>query len=419
MTSWFGLVRRCRPPDYSLTNRHSFNGFPATSGADEYRHEPHAAQREKALMPHSSVSLGPGLELISPYGLAPLNSSLFGPDGSADGTCLDFYDTFITSGIGVLTLGGVAVSADGRANRTSLVLDQQHKAAGLGAVAERAHRHGVRLVVQLEHAGRQTSRGETGFDPLGPTAVPCPVVGGAPRAATARDLDDVIERFARAAEFAVAAGVDTVEIHAAHGYLISGFLSRHTNIRTDAYGGSVSHRFRLLRQIATEIHRRCGKRPGVRLNVYEHGGGTSPREIVEGLKDLSNVLLYVSVSGGMYSSDDVIIPARSKQRAIWRDEARELRRQLGVPVLLAGNIDSLALADELLGEGAADVVLFGRALLADPGLIAKTRLGRPVQPCTDCRLCKYHSHDLPHIYCPYHPTLQALGPPRRLRAARS
>jgi 2,4-dienoyl-CoA reductase-like NADH-dependent reductase (Old Yellow Enzyme family) len=359
------------------------------------------------------VAIG-GVDLRSRFGLAPLNTALFAADGSAGPACRRFYQQYGDSGLGVIYVGGAAITMQGRANQNALVLDRPEKSSGLKAVIEDAHRAGVRVIVQLEHAGRQGRSSETTSHLVAPSPVPCPVIREQPLELDREGILGIIRSFANASRIAEEAGADLIEIHAAHGYLLSSFLSSYSNRRTDRYGGSLRNRFRILKEVLYAVLSICSTPIGVRLNHREDvPSGMTLEELQRGLSPLREILSYVSVSAGVYSPrDDIIMPSRALGPAPWRDASKKLRLTLELPTFLAANIDSVALADELLEDGSADVILFGRSLLADPQLIRKGRSEKPgkVRGCTDCGLCKYHSRGRAHIYCPFNPVLRQLGP---------
>ncbi|GAA1014364.1 hypothetical protein Aple_079690 [Acrocarpospora pleiomorpha] len=205
-----------------------------------------------------------------------------------------------------------------------------------------------------------------------------------------------------------------IEVHAAHGYLISGFLSRSSNRRTDDYGGSLRNRFRLLGQITSAIREVVTCDLGVRVNVAEnaHGGsGLELAEVIDGLALALDSLDFVSVSAGVYTrGPDWIIPRRSLGPTLWKEHARSVKHQLNRPVFIAGNIEGIDQAATLISEGYADVALMVRSLLADPYLLAKwgQGLAEDIQPCTELYLCKYHSRDRRHVHCPHNPVLREL-----------
>jgi 2,4-dienoyl-CoA reductase-like NADH-dependent reductase (Old Yellow Enzyme family) len=255
------------------------------------------------------------------------------------------------------------------------------------------------------HAGRQADPGEIGTEIVAPSPIPCPVVGVTPNELSRKQIQEIIETFVSSADYARSAGVRLIELHAAHGYLLAEFLSPYSNKRTDEYGGTFSNRFRLLAQLIAAVRSVEGINVGVRISADEFvTGGITAVDIpglVSTIQDCGAV--YVSVSAGVYTRDDRIMPDRRLGDAIYAPLGCSAKSVARIPVFLSGNVGSLTTADRLLAEGCADLVLLGRAMLADPQLIQKSQNGnaRDVQPCTMCRICKYHSRGLPHIACPH------------------
>ncbi len=351
-----------------------------------------------------------GIVFQSRLGLAPLNTGLFRADGNANAKCLAFYKQYCVPEIGALYIGGVAINRDARANDRSLVIESESQIGGIERIVTVAHLHGVKVVVQLEHAGRQADPKQLGVEIVGPTAIPCPVVGVRPRELLPTEIRRIVKAFGKSARLVAHSGADVVEIHAAHGYLISAFLSPYSNHRTDDYGGTVRKRFRILLDIISDVKAAVSIPVGIRINCHENvPHGLQLNDILEGLSGLQNVLSYISVSAGVYSrQEDWIIPPRALPRALWRDHALKIKRCLNTAVFIAGNIDTIPLAEQLVMDGAADVVLMGRSLLADPSLAKKflRREACAIQECTDCGMCKWHSHAMDHIYCPFNPVLK-------------
>ncbi|MBT8226974.1 MAG: hypothetical protein HKP61_13275 [Dactylosporangium sp.] len=359
----------------------------------------------------SSLALG-SVMLRNRIGFGPVNpgfGSLLDPRRAGD--ICEFYRQYAMARVGLIYLGGVAVSPEGRANVHSLTMHDPIHRRVIEQIAETVAAGGSTLAVQLMHAGRQTSSSEIGCPILAASAEACHVIGEVPAEATRADIRRIVTRFGEAARLAVKAGAAAIEIHAAHGYLVSGFLSQRLNRRSDCYGGSVHGRFRILREIVSEVRNAGAECVGIRVNVSESGrpGGTELPELLEGLLPLVASLDYTSVTAGIYTrSQDWIIPARKLGRALWRHQAAALRHGLGLPIMVAGNIDSVELANQVVQEESADLVLMVRALLADPNLITKWVDGRSdcVQPCTELFYCKYHSRGAPHVYCPHNPVLR-------------
>lgn len=347
-------------------------------------------------------------------GLGPVNPGFFDADGRQSQVARVFYSTYAAAMLGIVYVGGVAVSDSGRSNRGSLMISGPGGAEALERIAAGTRRMGTALAVQLMHSGRQASSREIGHGLVAASPIPCDVHRETPRQATARDIATIVRWFQQAAGVAQRAGADVIEIHAAHGYLLSGFLSRHSNTRTDGYGGSVRNRFRLLAEVVAatrEAAPSCDV--GVRVNVAENvpADGLDVDELIEGLLPLRDAVDFVSVTAGVYTTGtDWIMPPRSLGQAPWRSRARAVRGALGKPVFLAGNIDTVELADSLVQDGFTDVCLMVRALLADPLLLRKWLAGRTaeVRACTELLLCKYHSRGRSAVYCPHNPPLKAL-----------
>ncbi|HEX6754908.1 MAG TPA: hypothetical protein VF109_03080 [Mycobacteriales bacterium] len=370
----------------------------------------------------SPFSLG-GVRIANRLGLGPINPGFFGSDGSATDPVRDFYAGFADAGVGLVYVGGVAVSPDGRSNAVSLVAGHGSTMKGIADVASIVRASGSVLAVQLMHSGRQASSVELGSGLLAASSIPCQVYRECPQEASVDDIRRLIEQFRSAARWVRDAGADVIEIHAAHGYLLSGFLSANSNHRTDSYGGSTFNRFRILRQVLTAVRSTVDCPVGVRVNVAENVSerALGMEELLEGLSSVRDLLCFVSVTAGVYTTgEDWIIPRRALGPVLWQRQAGMIRRVLQVPVMLAGNISTPELANGVIADGDADLALMVRALLADPRLLTKWTSNRrgDIQPCTELLLCKYHSLGRRTVYCPFNPVLHGQLHPRRQRRLR-
>lgn len=357
-----------------------------------------------------AINLGEST-LKNRIGFGPINPG-FAHVGSAElETVMDFYASFLRGELGLLYLGGVAVSNEGRSNSASMVMGNSNTQQLLGSMIDASRQYKTKIVVQIMHAGRQASSAETGSSLIAASPIPCEYYRGNPREASRADIRRVVEDFRISAKVAANIGCELIEIHAAHGYLISGFLSRSSNVRCDEYGGSVKNRFRILHEIFDAIRNGVSASVGLRINAYESDRyGLRLDELIDGLGDFIDLVDFISISAGMYTvNEDLIIPRRRLGPALWRSQASTVRKALETPVLLAGNIDSVDLAASIVSSGDADVVLMVRSLLADPYLLSKWLSGNSpaVQPCTELLLCKYHSRGANHIYCPHNPVLRS------------
>ncbi|WP_053385325.1 NADH:flavin oxidoreductase/NADH oxidase [Leucobacter celer] len=282
-------------------------------------------------------------------------------------------------GAGLVMAEATAVVPEGRISPRDLGLWNEDQAAAFARLAGIVHGHGARFGVQLAHAGRKASTypwlpgfpegsvpGEAGgWETVAPSAIPFGELA-TPRALDAEGIARVVLAFADAADRAVAAGVDVVEVHAAHGYLVHEFLSPLSNLRDDAYGGELAGRARLLREIVRAIRDRHAALPiVVRISATEWSDGgfgvAEAAAVSEWLAEDGADLIDVS-SGG--NTTDAKIPVGPSYQV-------SLAERVGrgpLPVSAVGLITSAAQAEGILASGQADVVSLGRALLADPHL---------------------------------------------------
>jgi 2,4-dienoyl-CoA reductase-like NADH-dependent reductase (Old Yellow Enzyme family) len=275
----------------------------------------------------------------------------------------------------------------------------------------------MKLFQQLNHVGRAFMT-PGGDPPWSSSSIPSPRIAQSelsqrPLAITRTQIQDLIEHFAQAAVRVVSAGIDGIEINAAHGYLIAQFLSPMTNRRTDEYGGSRENRARLLVEILTETRAAVEEAVpvGVRMSADEmYPGGITPDEAFElativtdaGLTDFLNFSLgspmnVPKVIGGMEEPLGYELPWTGRVAC-----------RMKVPTVVAGRITSLAQADEIVRDGIADMVAMARAHIADPGLVAKSLAGEAhrVRPCIGCNQGCVGAASSPHgrFGCTVNPT---------------
>jgi thioredoxin reductase len=216
------------------------------------------------------------------------------------------------------------------------------------------------------------------------------VVKGVPRELTRDEIVELVVCHAEAAHRAMEAGFDFVEIHAAHGYLISEFLAPNANRRTDEYGGGFVNRTRFLLEILAAIKKRCGSDypVGVRYNGEDYV--TDGWTLSEAMR-LASLLQaagadWLHVSAGVYGSMPVTIPSMYEPFGCFVHLAEAVKATVDIPVIAVGRIKDPVLADRIIGEGRADLVSMGRAHIADPDLAAKAAQGRlhELRPCIGC-----------------------------------
>lgn len=267
--------------------------------------------------------------------------------------------------------GHVLIDRHHLARPRDVVLDARSDPARFRAWAEASHAGGGLAFLQLNHAGRQTPR-FINPRPKGPSsskAVKQFGSFGRPVAMTTGEIADVVAGFGRAAAAAERAGFDGVEVHAAHGYLLSQFLSPLVNDRDDAYGGSLENRARLLLEVVREVRRATSKRfgLGVKINSADFQRGGFDAEDFRGVARMLDreAIDFIEVSGGNYESQvflEADLPTSSAAReGFFLDFVRDVRREVEVAVLLTGGLRSRRGMEGALAEG-ADLIGMARPL---------------------------------------------------------
>ena len=382
-------------------------------------------------------------------------------DGFVTEAMLEFYAPMVRAGTPLIVTGSFYVAPDGKLAPRLCGADADDKIPGIRRLAELAHRGGSLLLVQLSHGGRQVVAGLGGgprpeLDVVSASAQPDPILRTRPRALRTSEVRQMVETFARAAERCVEAGCDGVEIHAGHGFLVSQFLTPHTNRRTDEYGGSLRGRARFALEIVAAVRRRVGDRVGVTAKMngadYLPGRrGLGPDELVqtarmlqeEGLDAVTvtvghyesglpmmrgkfRPLLRGFVDGGMGSSLHpalkqgvrVVAPlAAAGGFLLWHHRegfnlrySRPFAGALRIPVISVGGFSRAESMIQAIESGCCSAVACGRAMIADPFLFRHLAAeGRADPRCDFCNACVARMGSQP-ADC-YHPAL-------RLRRAR-
>lgn len=261
---------------------------------------------------------------------------------------------------------------------------------GYTRLLQRVRPHGMKLFQQLWHGGHHTPPLD-GSPPWSASDVPSPRLGVVPVPMTQSMIDEVVAAFVRTARLCRSLGLDGIEIHAAHGYLIHQFLSPATNLRTDEYGGSLENRMRLLLEVMTAVRAAVsvpGFAVGVRLAPDMSPGGWDASAVLQAaqLLEANGLVDFINISQGSYHAFDKMIGGMHEPSAYEVPVSRLITRQLSVPTIVTGRVRTIEEADQIIRDGDADMVGMTRATIADPMLVRKTREGHPeqVRPCIAC-----------------------------------
>lgn len=329
------------------------------------------------------VRLGP-LTLTNRLVMAPMGTCLDNGGYITDDT-VAYYRRRAEGGVGTITVEGCLVSADTVGPEPRL--SGPEYVPGLRRLVDALRPHDVTVGVQLMHPGRQVVEG--------PSVAPSPVrlnsAAPVPHELTGPEIAAVVDDYAAAAVRAREAGFDFVEVHGAHGYLPSTFLSPQFNRRTDGYGGDLAGRARFGIEVARAIVGTSGLPLVWRINGSDAGnGGLEIDEAVEAARLLVEAgVSAISVTAGTWLSLQVTLAPMSTPRGALRPLAAAVRRAVDVPVMAVGRLDDPADAAATVRDGDADLVLLGRGLIAEPDWPAKVAAGRlgDVRPCIACNAC--------------------------------
>ena len=296
---------------------------------------------------------------------------------------IQLYRRWASGGAALLITGNVQVDLDAREAPGNVVVEDDRDLHLLRAWADAAQSHGSALWMQINHAGRQTPR-RINPSPVGPSAIALQGVGGLagkPRELGNDDIVAIVERFATTAAIAQRAGFAGVQIHAAHGYLISQFLSPLSNQRTDRWGGDAGGRMRLLLEIVRAIRRAVGHDfpIGVKLNSADfQRGGFSEQDSMDVIRALEAAGIdLLEISGGNYESPAMMGTAKvageqpsstARREAYFLAYAEKVRAITRLPLLLTGGMRSGAAMTQALESGAIDMVGLARPMAVEPDL---------------------------------------------------
>jgi len=307
-----------------------------------------------------------GVTLRNRIAMPPMWSGQARADGSVTDGIVEYHRVRAAAGCGLVTVEHSFVHAGGRHTPTQIGSHDDTMIPGLARLAAAIRAEGAVACLQLSHAGSRTSSAVIGRSPVAPSAVrhPCEPDGEVPEALSPAGVGEVIAAVGAAAVRAREAGFQAVEIHAAHGFLLSEFLSPLCNQRTDEYGGSPEGRRLLHLQVATEVWHRVGAdcAVSVRLGACdEMTGGLTLDEACEAAARLADAGVgLISISGGVQGSR----PA-GREPGWFVPYAAAVKSFVSIPVMVTGGIGDPALADRIVRSGCADIVGIGRAMLND------------------------------------------------------
>ncbi len=333
------------------------------------------------------------LKLNNRIVMPPMATNFAGPDGSVNERHIAYYVRRAQGGAGYITFEHTGVLQQGKAFPSMALIDSDRQIPSFRKLTEAIHREGGKIVIQINHAGRQTSSAITGSPLVAPSAIPCPVRKEGPVALSPEQIPKIVEAFALAAGRVKEAGADGVEIHMAHGYLLNQFLSPYSNKREDEYGGNAPRRMRAPIEVLQAVRHKVGLDFPIicRLSADEYVEEglklEASKEIAGALEKNGANALHISacVAASVYFNQ----PPYYVEEGVFAHLAQGIKSVVNIPVITVGRIRTPELANRILEDKKADLVSMGRALIADPDLPAKAFDGRreDIIPCISCNRC--------------------------------
>lgn len=324
-------------------------------------------------------------------------------DGNADdnGFCtprnIEMLVERAHGGVGLIITGMASVKEDGRAAPWQLAVHSDECVPGLTEMAQAVHNAQGKVILQLAHGGCYAPSALTGHETVGPSANNTDKFPQC-REMSLQEIDQVVEAFGKAAGRAQKAGFDGVQLHAAHGYLLSEFLSPFFNKRTDSYGGSVENRARILLEVFQAVRNEVGEKYPVLVKLNSEDfveGGLTVAEMLQVCAMLEKAGVdAIEMSGGTifasgaYSSCRVGALDSPEKEVYYQDAAVSYKERIGTPLMLVGGIHSFGVSEQLISDGVADYVSICRPLIREPNLINRWKAGDTASPtCVYCDGC--------------------------------
>lgn len=307
------------------------------------------------------------LELKNRIVMPPMATGKAADDGKITSQIRDYYEEKSNGGhIGLIIMEHSYVSVEGKASKGQISIADDADISGLKQLTDTVHKHGTKIMAQLNHAGGAAKSEITGTPVLGASAAAMPRTGYIPFEMSLTDIQKVIDDFAAAAVRAKRAGFDGIEIHSAHGYLLNQFYSPLTNKRTDSYSaGTIDGRLKLHLEIIHAVRESLGNEYPVAIRLggcdYMDGGSTIQDCVLAAKRFEQAGIDLLDISGGFCG---YIRPGAAEQ-GYFSEMTQAVKKAVHTPVVLTGGITEANAAEHLLKAEKADLIGVGRAILRD------------------------------------------------------
>jgi len=326
-------------------------------------------------------------------------------DGAAEKTGyvserqIDLYSKLADGGVGLIITGITYVHPSGHISFSQNSIATDEYISNFKRLTTSVHKRGAKIAVQLFHGGREAARlrNSTNKEAVAPSVISGDHYKGKYRSMTEAEIWVLIQAFGDAAKRAKEAGFDSVQVHAAHGYIFSQFLSPHTNRRSDIWGGELEKRIRFHREVYLDIRRKVGKEYPVLIKLGVQDGFPEGLEFREGMQaaqllsqwGYDALEISLGLRGEWYEGTEFRTQIDCIGReAYYRQWCREIKGQVNVPVMMVGGFRSFELMEEVIHKNEADFISLCRPLIREPGIIKEWEKGsRRKSECISCNQC--------------------------------
>lgn len=332
-------------------------------------------------------------------------------DGSITDRFKDFYERKAQGGYGMIVVESFGISQEGAGFKNGPRIDDDRYIADLLTLTDRIHKYDAKAFLQLSHCGAQMSSSLSGMPIVSASCVPASGAGEIPKEMTIEDIQKVISDHCNGALRAKKANFDGVEVHLAHGYLLNEFVSLYANKRTDQYGGNMSNRLRIVKEILDGIFDLCGKDFPVSVRISLMEGVDSGHSLADVramailLEQYGASVLSLSCGNHRYGTT---ITNHFVDHGWLAEYAGTVSKVVNIPTIIAGRITDPVVAEGIVAAGLADFVAMARASLADPDMPNKAAKGdlESIRQCIGCMQgCYDHLKAGTPICCLVNPTL--------------
>lgn len=311
-------------------------------------------------------------------------------DGTATERYIAYHEEKAKGGWGLIITEDYNVDPLGHGFKSTAGLWNDDQIESHSELPKRVHKHGATILAQIYHCGRQTNSEAISGLPRSSSAIMCPFGDEIPVPLTTDEVKEMVCKFGDTALRAKKCGFDGVEVHGAHGYLITQFFSPYSNKRIDEYGGNFWNRTRFAREIIKDIREKCGEDfiVGMRISADEFVEGGLTLEDNKAIARMMEAegLDIIHVSVGNYLSVDLNVASAHTGHGWFTDWAKAIKDVVNIPVIAVSRINDPFLAESVLASKKADFIAMGRASLADPGMPNKAQEGRfeDIRRCIGC-----------------------------------